>query len=139
VILFTPEDLALIEGVAQNAAPNESCGLLEGTTEDDEYTVTTIHPSDNLAADPANMFEVDPRLLLRLQRDLRDEPTKMIGIYHSHPQGPAAPSATDLAMAWQPELAWVITSIGPPVRTAGFRLVDGAFDELEILVTEPAP
>jgi proteasome lid subunit RPN8/RPN11 len=135
VIMFTSSDLALIEGIAKIAAPNEACGLLEGTTGKDEYTVTTVHPSDNLASDPADMFEVDPRLLLRLQRELRDGPTDMIGIYHSHPRGPAAPSATDLAMAWQPELAWVITALTPKPHTAAFQFVGESFEPLEISVT----
>ena len=124
----------MVEGFAEASAPNEACGLLEGTTGEDGYTVTTVHPSDNLATEPADMFEVDPRLLLRLQRDLRDGPTEMIGIYHSHPRGPAAPSATDLAMAWQPELAWVITALKPTPHTAAFQLVDGGFQAVEISV-----
>jgi len=135
VILFTSSDLALIEGIAKGAAPNEACGLLEGTTGEDGYTVTRVHPSDNLAAEPADMFEVDPRLLLRLQRELRDGPTDMIGIYHSHTRGPAAPSATDLAAAWQPELAWVITALIPTPHTAAFQLVGESFEPLELSVT----
>ena len=132
MILFSPSDLAIVEKLAQAAAPNEACGLLEGTTSGNGFTVTSVHPSDNLATKPTEMFEVDPGLLLRLQRELRGGPTEMIGIYHSHPRGPAAPSATDLAMAWQPELAWVITALQPAPHTAAFQIIGDSFEPLEL-------
>ena len=122
LIVISPADLAAIEAQASAAAPNEACGLLEGTTGADGFAVTSVHPSDNLAWKPTEMFEVDPRLLLRLQRELRGGPTQMIGIYHSHPHGPPAPSATDLAMAWQLELVWVITALDPTPNPALFKL-----------------
>ena len=135
MIRFKAADLATVESLAQATAPNEACGLLEGTTGDDGFAVTSVHPSDNLASNPTELFEVDPRLLLRLQRELRGGPTEMIGIYHSHPRGPAAPSATDLALAWQPELAWVITALQPAPYTAAFQIVGNAFQPLELSVT----
>ena len=138
MIVFTSPDLAAVENQAASAAPSEACGLLEGTTHEGRCTVIRVHPSQNVAPDPARRFEVDPRLLLRLQKDLRGRSTGVIGIYHSHPRGSAAPSATDLAMAWQPELVWVITALGPPVRTAAFRLTGDAIEQIDISVTAPA-
>lgn len=138
MIVFQSADLAAVERQAQAAVPFEACGLLEGTIQGGDYKVTGIHPSKNVAPDPAERFEVDPRLLLRLQKDLRDGPTEMVGIYHSHPRGPALPSATDLALAWQPELVWVITALGPPVQTAAYRLSGQAFEALEISLVAPA-
>ena len=135
MIRFKAADLAAFESLAQAAAPNEACGLLEGTAGADGFAVTSVHPSNNLASNPTELFEVDPRLLLRLQRELRGGPTEMIGIYHSHPRGPAAPSATDLALAWQPELAWVITALQPAPHTAAFQIVGNAFQPLELSVT----
>ena len=139
MIVFTAADLAAVENQAEAAAPFESCGLLEGTAQAGRYEVLRVHPSGNVAPDRAGGFEVDPRLLLRLQKELRGGPTDMIGIYHSHPRGAAAPSATDLAMAWQPELVWIITALTPKPRTAGFLLVAGGFEQLDLSVTAPAP
>jgi len=130
--VISPVDLAAIEAQASAAAPEEACGLLEGIVGREIFSVTAVHPSDNVASDPSGRFEVDPRLLLRLQKDLRAGPTGVIGIYHSHPQGAAKPSDTDLAMAWQPELAWVITALEPAPHTAAFRLVNGGFEAIEI-------
>jgi proteasome lid subunit RPN8/RPN11 len=138
VIFIEFADLVTVERIALGAAPLEACGLLEGTIQGSQYKVTAIHPSQNMASEPADRFEVDPRLLLRLQKDLRGGPTALVGIYHSHPRGPAAPSATDLAMAWQLELVWVITAVGPPVRTTAHRLAGDGFEALEISVTGPA-
>ena len=66
MIVISPADLAAIEAQAA-AAPNEACGLLEGTTGADGFAVTSVHPSDNLAWKPMEMFEVDPLLLLQLR------------------------------------------------------------------------
>ena len=136
MIVFRSADLATLESRARAAQPEEACGLLEGRAVGDARQVTRLHPSENLADDPAARFEVDPRLLLRLQKELRGRRTELVGIYHSHPTGPARPSATDLAMAWQPELVWVITALAPQPQTHAFRLRKDGYDEIPV-VTRP--
>ncbi len=67
----------------------EICGLIYAT----EFT-TEIHTCPNVAADPANEFEIDQNdwfACLKLG--------KPIAVYHSHPVGPAAFSPADLAAA----------------------------------------
>ncbi len=137
MIVFKPADLAAIESQAQAAAPNEACGLLEGISGRGMFAVTAVHPSENVASDKADRFEVDPRLLLRLQKELRDGPTGVIGIYHSPPRGRPEPSDSDLAMAWQPELVWVITALEPQPESAAFVLVGGAFEKIELSDSVP--
>jgi len=68
-------------------------------------------------------FEVDPALRLRLQRELRASNERIVGLFHSHPDGAAAPSAHDLACAWEPDLVWLITATGRDAAgpTAAFR------------------
>ena len=36
---------------------------------------------------------------------------RIIGHYHSHPNGRSMPSTRDLAMAWEPELVWLIVAV----------------------------
>ena len=53
----------------------------------------------------------------------------MIGIYHSHPNGRATPSDTDLAQAWQIGKIWVIAalSVDTPLSLGAFLRTDTAF------------
>ena len=51
------------------------------------------------------------RLRLTLQRGLRGSGQAVVGLYHSHPDGAAQPSASDLAEAWEPELVWIIVAV----------------------------
>ena len=145
MIVFTPEQLGQITSAALAAYPAECCGLLVGRTLHDEarWIVTRVHESENLAdRGGRDSFEVDPALRLRLQRQLRGSGEQVIGIYHSHPDGEAKPSATDLHAAWEPELIWVITAPaeGRAGETRAHRLAaDGkGFEELALATAESA-
>ncbi len=130
--------LAEITAAAEAAYPAECCGLLVGRGRR-QLRVTRVVPSVNLlAAERRDRFEVDPALRLALMRELGDGPERLIGHYHSHPDHAAAPSATDLAMAFEPELVWLITAVagGRAGATAAFRLAagGGAFRALALKI-----
>ncbi len=130
MIVVRPSDLRRIVDLCEAAYPSEACGLLVGhdDSEDGERTVTVsrVEPSPNVAeADDRSHFEVDPALRLRLQKDLRGGPERVIGLYHSHPNSGAQPSSTDLLAAWEPDLVWLVTSVieGQAVHTSAHVLV----------------
>ena len=116
--------LRVVEGAAETSWPRECCGLLVGVREGAAIAITQAHPSPNRARDPRVAFEVDPEIWLRLTRILADGPEAVIGLYHSHPDGPAEPSPRDLAAAWGPDLVWLVTAVarGKPAKTAAFTL-----------------
>ncbi len=143
MILFTPRQLDAMMAAAVAARPEEACGLLIGAREaDNRIRVTQLAPSANLAADRRRRFEVDPALRLRLQKALRRGPRDIVGHYHSHVDGPARPSATDLARATEPDLVWVILAVddGGVGAVAAHRLAaDGAgFAPLDLAVADGA-
>lgn len=108
---LAPADLAVIRDDAARAYPNECCGLLTGRDQGTAVVVTGVHPSPNVTdGDPRLGFEVDPRLRFDLMRATEDatDGTRIVGHYHSHPDGPAEPSARDLEQAHEPDLIWVI-------------------------------
>ena len=43
---------------------------------------------------------------------MRGTPERIVGHYHSHPNEPARPSVTDLERAWEPDMIWLILSVG---------------------------
>ena len=124
-VVIAPADLRAIVDAAEAAYPDECCGLLVGRVRrDGRVLVREAHASRNLAEDPRRAFEVDPRVQFALLRRLRGGPDDVIGVYHSHPDLGAEPSATDLARAWEPGLIWLITSVlgGQAVLTTAHRL-----------------
>ena len=127
MITLAAADVQVLAAAAEAAYPSEACGLLEGRMESGVVVVTRAHVSTNVAQSARNRFEVDPRLILRLHRELRGGPTRVVGVWHSHTNGSAEPSATDLASAYEPELIWVITPVaqGRPGPPAAFQLLEG--------------
>lgn len=128
MIVLRQAQVEAIRTHASEAYPDEACGLLVGRRDGDRREVLRVEPSANLADEPRHRFEIDPALRFRLMRALRDSGEDILGHYHSHPDGPSAPSATDLAMAYEPDLVWLILGVsqGQPGRlTAHLADPDG--------------
>jgi proteasome lid subunit RPN8/RPN11 len=111
--------------------PHECCGVLLGTmTDDGARVVTSIARAGNTRTDsPQNRYNIDPKELVRIQREGRERGEDIIGFYHSHPDHPARWSQTDLAEAHWFGCSYVITSVekGKAVLTNSFELA--GFDE----------
>ena len=137
-MIVVPEPcLRAIVEAAEAAYPQECCGLLVGRGDADRrVSVRRVVPSPNVAAGGGrDRFEVDPKVRFDVMRELEGGPDRIVGHYHSHPDGPAAPSATDREMAFEPDLVWLITAVaggraGPttahvvdPEAASGFREV----------------
>lgn len=128
MILLASRHASTIAVAAEAAYPKECCGLLVGRGDWRRLVVTRVEPSLNIAAGEANnRFEVDPALRFRLMRALGDGPERIVGHYHSHPDAPARPSATDIAMAFEPDLAWLIVPVaaGCAAEMTAWRLIPG--------------
>jgi len=100
--------LAAIHAAAAAAHPLEACGLLLGRT----GRIEAAPAARNVAADPARRFELDPAAHFAALRAARAGGPALLGHWHSHPAGPAAPSATDAAMALEPGRLWLILGGG---------------------------
>lgn len=108
--------LAEIAARAAAAWPDECCGLLLGRRDGDACIVAEAVAAANVADDPARRFEVDPRVLLATHRRARESGDELLGPYHSHPDGAAVPSATDLARARAAAVAGEAWLIVPATR-----------------------
>jgi proteasome lid subunit RPN8/RPN11 len=105
--------------------PHECCGVLLGQMEDDARIVTSTARAGNTRTDSAhNRYNIDPKELVRIQRQARERNEDIIGFYHSHPDHPAGWSRTDLAEAHWFGCSYVITSVekGKAVLTNSFEL-----------------
>lgn len=91
------------------AGPFECCGLLIGRRGGTGFEVARIAPAPNLAPDPRTRFDLDIGVRLIWEKRLRGGRHAVIGHYHSHPTGNAAPSATDTRQAGdEPGQVWLI-------------------------------
>src|SRR5579864_300296 len=106
--------------------PLECCGVLLGRMDDNGTRfVTSTERCGNTRTDSAhNRYNIDPRDLVRIQREGRERGEDIIGFYHSHPDHPARWSPTDLAEAHWLGCSYVITSVekGKAVTTNSFEL-----------------
>ncbi|HEY3448556.1 MAG TPA: Mov34/MPN/PAD-1 family protein [Myxococcales bacterium] len=89
---------------AEAAYPEEACGLV---VEDEAGGLQAVR-ARNISDNPRRHFELEAgELLAALQSG------RLRGCYHSHPDGPAAPSPEDLERAslWGAELEWTIIPV----------------------------
>ena len=145
-MIFLPRVLLKqIVDAAEAAHPRECCGLLVGHTRPPaDLEVMRVVPSPNVVeVDAHKRFEVSPQLRFELMRELADGPERLIGLYHSHPGEPAQPSEHDLAVAWEPDLVWLITAVmdGQAIHTTAHALdPEGRqFHPLGLRTTDWAP
>jgi len=115
-----------LRGHGEESYPHECCGVLLGQIEGDGLkNVQAIARCDNQRSDALhNRYQIDPRELVRIQREARGRSQDIIGFYHSHPDHPARWSQTDLAEAHWMGCSYVITSVrnGVAAETNSFHL-----------------
>ncbi|MFZ0314348.1 MAG: M67 family metallopeptidase [Candidatus Korobacteraceae bacterium] len=122
----------------EEAYPNECCGILLGTSEGDVRTVRSAIRCNNVCTDsPERRYDIDPRDLVRIQREARERGLDIMGFYHSHPDHPAQWSPTDLEQAHWIGCSYVIIAIenGKAMQTKSFALT-GMCEEEKALVEE---
>lgn len=123
---------AEIERHGRGAYPEECVGALIGTMAADgaARTVQRLFPIDNRSGENRKRrYLVSPLDYLAAERAADSAGKTLLGFYHSHPEHPAEPSATDLAWA-QPNFVYIIMSIrrtgvaAPAAAGAGAFLLD---------------
>ena len=118
------EGRAAIEQFARAAYPHEACGLLLGRYDRDATRLARVTHARNLAADRlADRYTLDPQDYLAADEEARRDGLEIVGIWHSHPDHPARPSATDLRNAW-PDYTYLIVAVhqGEVVDLTAWRL-----------------
>jgi proteasome lid subunit RPN8/RPN11 len=126
MLKITNKEYTAVRQHGEETYPNECCGVLLGQMEDDgTRVVTSAARCANTRSDsPQNRYHIDPRELVRIQREGRERGEDIIGFYHSHPDHPAQWSPTDLAEAHWFGCSYVITAVakGQAAMTNSFEL-----------------
>lgn len=111
----------------------ERCGILLGTIDSSRIEVIAYVAVDNEAADAARAFLIPSHVVRSIQRRAERADLDVVGFCHSHPHGPARPSAADLATAL-PGYLHIIVDPGPG-HMRGWRLREDrrGFDRVVLL------
>lgn len=87
---------ARIASHARARAPEECCGILLGhQTRWRHLVVRSVRASNVATRDRRRSYSVAPRALLAAHKAARHQGLSVLGYYHSHPEDPPVPSATD--------------------------------------------
>ena len=112
--------------------PNEGCGLVAGNP--DTGKAVLCYPATNADAS-SRTYTVDPKDMLRADRDAEGHGLTILGVFHSHTHTDAYPSPTDVAQAPDPEWHYVLVSLrddAPVVRS--YRIVEGNITEEPVVL-----
>ena len=138
MLRISQPDLDSLRRHGEETYPHECCGVLLGAVESEgeTRTVRAVVRCANTRDDrPGDRYHIDPRDLVRIQRQGREQGLDIVGFYHSHPDHPARWSQTDLAEAHWLGCSYVITSVeqGRAAATHSFLLVGAGEDDKRFL------
>ncbi len=131
--------LRRIEKQGEESYPDEGAGVLLGHSGEALIKVEAILPVANTfeATQRRRRYQIDARAMLQAETTAEDQAMDVVGIFHSHPDHPAQPSAYDLEHSL-PWFSYIITSIeaGIAKTTRAWRLVEdrSRFEEIEIMI-----
>lgn len=127
----TREAADAMAAAARAAHPREACGILLGL--DRAGRIERFVETANVHPEPERHFEIDPQALIDAHRRARGGGPRIVGWFHSHPCGPARPSATDRALAAPDGRVWAIAGQG---QLAFFRAVECGFVTLSSVLID---
>lgn len=131
-IRLAREVAAEILNHARSNPHEECCGLLAGLN----GAINRAFKARNAAQHLATAYEIAPKELFRIMREIRAAGLELLGIYHSHPKGDNQPSPRDVERAYYPGAAYFILSpradAPEPIRAYSIR--DGRWTQLEITI-----
>ena len=127
MLTLAPYHLEAMQTHAEQAYPQECCGLLLGKADliqgQYQQELYQVRPMENtwdqckseVAPDQADLttsrrYWVSPTEMIAAQKYARNQGWDIIGVYHSHPDQKAVPSECDRQWAW-PQYAYVIVAV----------------------------
>lgn len=124
---------------AENELPNEACGLLGGTLDENGKTVSEVYLLTNIDASNEH-FSMDPKEQLAAVKDMRSKGITLLGNWHSHPESPSRPSDEDKRLAHDSKASYMILSLmdraNPVLNSFKITGSDPKTSEKEELVIE---
>ncbi len=117
------EQMLKIQRHGETQYPDECTGLILGRICNALQEVVRVVPLSNRSAENARRYRIDPKDMLAAELEAERLNLEILGVFHSHPDMPAEPSAHDLETAF-PWFSYLIVSVedGKARRTRSWRL-----------------
>ncbi|MBR1764317.1 MAG: M67 family metallopeptidase [Ruminococcus sp.] len=98
---------------AKSCLPEEACGLIGGTKDEDAKHIEEVYLLKN--TDHSNEhFTLDPKEQLAAIKDMRSKGLVPLGNWHSHPESPSRPSEEDKRLSFDSTASYMILSLMVP-------------------------
>jgi|SRR5688572_23168662 proteasome lid subunit RPN8/RPN11 len=130
-LILTKEHLQIMINHVDAHAPLEACGLLAGN----DSKVEKIFLVQN-QAHSAVRYVMNPIEQLTAFTWIESNGMDLLGIFHSHPSGPAAVSATDIAEAAYTVVYVILSRMDKNWHAKGFWLEDNDYTEVLLQINE---
>lgn len=136
--VYIPRDVFCeIFRIAENAYPNEGCGVLFGASDTGGIEELKVLPNSE-EENSGRFFRLDPLTVYRLESETEKNGETIVGFFHSHADAEAVLSVADTEYMI-PDMISVVVSVraGVPREMRAYRkTADGDVKELLIL-TKP--
>ena len=130
-LILTRKDWQAMRRHVSRRAPLEACGLLAGKNDRAEMTFGV----PNADRSPVR-FRMEPRAQWRAFQRIESAGLDLVGIYHSHPNGPDRPSPTDIAESMYPVAQVIWFRVDGEWRARGFQVKGGKAAEISLEFVE---
>ena len=127
--------LELLSAHACEALPSECCGILLAQG-NDLSTVSCVLPAENTDRErPQQRYSLGHQAHIRAVEREASSDDRIVGYYHSHPDGGTQPSRCDTAQAVVGVIYLIIGIGGRSIEWASWRLVGNHFvrETLEVI------
>ena len=140
-------DQSLLDQIHSHAVstyPEECCGLMIGTFEEDARIkkVEKLKRVENTYApeEKYHRYTIDPKEFMKAENEAISEGKEIVGIYHSHPNAPSKPSLFDQNHAW-PTLSYLVVEVREkkPISTRSWVLKEDRSDFLQEILAGKEP
>ncbi len=108
-LVLLQNHIELLTSHAKKNIPNESCAILFGKIENENFAVKDVFLAKNIEDSPVN-FTISNDELIMAYSEAEKRNLEVIGIFHSHPDSIAYPSLTDKKYMEINPVPWVIFS-----------------------------
>lgn len=125
-------------GHAEEYYPNECCGFFYGRDGENREVAQARKVTNAREGDQRDRFQIDPKDYQKAEKYAVDHDLDLLGVYHSHPDHPAAPSEHDRKVAL-PYFSYIIISVqkGKAANTRSWQLnEERQFDEEIVEIKE---
>ena len=133
-ILLNQKQIDMLTQHSEKAGLSESCAMLLGTHNDQQWNVKEVLLTRNSHNDSETSFIISPEELLEGHQLAEKKHLELVGIIHSHPNTAASPSNIDKKfMKINGDVRWIIFS-GINMDLRAFILEEDMVGEKEIKV-----